>query len=118
MNNVEIDSRQDPVLINSGTSGAYFYNSLIQGNFDYVWGGGVLFATNCEIRTIGGTSTPNLAAPRTVNGATGNWPGYSGLLVSNGFSFVECTLTRAAGVTNCSMSDHNGSPNGLAAWIN
>src|SRR6185437_14677996 len=67
---------------------------------------------------IGGTSTPNLAAPRTVNGASGNWPGYSGLMVSNGFSFVECQLTRAAGVTNCLMSDHNGSPNGLAAWIN
>ena len=97
LNNAEVDSRQDTILINSGTTIAYFYNSLIQGNFDYVWGQGNLFATNCEIRTIGGTGTPNLAAPRTVNGSAGNWPGYSGLLVSNGFSFVECTLTRAAG---------------------
>src|SRR6185312_5784234 len=118
LNNAEVDSRQDTILVNSGTTIGYFYNSLIQGNFDYIWGGGDIFVTNCEIRTIGGTSTPNLAAPRTANGATGNWAGYSGLMVSNGFSFVECQLTRAPGVTNCLMSDHNGQPNGLAAWIN
>lgn len=118
LNNAEVDSRQDTILINSGTSQAYFYNSLIQGNFDYIWGGGNLFVTNCEIRTIGGTGTPNLAAPRTANGATGNWPGYGGLMVSNGFSFVKCQLTRAPGVTNCLMSDHNGQQNGQAAWIN
>ncbi|HXT13681.1 MAG TPA: pectinesterase family protein [Candidatus Angelobacter sp.] len=118
LNNAEVDSRQDTILDNSATSSAYFNNSLIQGNFDYVWGGGVLFATNCEIRTIGGTGTPNLAAPRTANGASGNWQGYGGLMVSNGFSFVNCQLTRAAGVTNCLMSDHNGQTNGLAAWIN
>ncbi len=118
LNNAEVDSRQDTILINSATSQAYFYNSLIQGNFDYVWGVGNLFVTNCEIRTIGGTGTPNLAAPRTANGNTGNWPGYLGNLVSNGFSFVECQLTRAAGVTNTLMSDHNGSTNGLVAYIN
>jgi hypothetical protein len=118
LNNAEVDSRQDTVLANVNTSQGYFYNSLIQGNFDYIWGGGNLFITNCEIRTIAGTATPNLSAPRTDNGATGNWPGYSGLLVSNGFSFVSCQLTRQSGVTNCSMSDGNGSPNGLAAWIN
>ena len=118
LNNAEVDSRQDTILANSGTTQCYFYNNLVQGNFDYVWGQGNLFATNCEFRTIGGTGTPNLAAPRTINGATGNWPGYGGLLVSNGFSFVKCQLTRAAGVTNCLMSDHNGTQNGLAAWIN
>jgi hypothetical protein len=118
LNNAEVDSRQDTILANSGTTQGYFYNSLVQGNFDYIWGGGNVFITNCEIRTIGGTGTPNLAAPRTVSGNTGNWPGYAGLMVSNGFSFVDCQLTRAAGVTNCLMSDHNGQTNGLAAWIN
>ena len=117
LNNAEVDSRQDTVLANSTTTQGYFYNSLVQGNFDYVWGVGNLFVTNCEIRTIGGTGTPNLAAPRTANGSTGNWPGYLGLMVSNGFSFVECQLTRAPGVTNCLMSDHNGSTNGLVAYI-
>ena len=118
LNNAEVDSRQDTILDNAGTSQCYFYNSLIQGNFDYVWGQGVLFATNCEFRTIGGTGTPNLAAPRTVNGPTGNWPGYGGLLVSNGFSFVQGQLTRAPGVTNCSLSGRNATQNGLVAYIN
>ncbi len=90
----------------------------MQGNYDYIWGGGNLFFTNCEIRTITGASQDNLVAPRTDNGVTGNWQGYSGLLVSNGFSFVNCQLTRQSGAVSCSMSDANGSPNGLAAWIN
>ncbi len=118
LNNAEVDSRQDTILANVNTSQGYFYNSLIQGNFDYIWGGGNLFFTNCQIRTITGTTTCNLAAPRTDNGATGNWPGYSGLLVSNGFSFVQCLLTFQSGAGLCSMSDANGEPNGNAAWIN
>jgi pectin methylesterase-like acyl-CoA thioesterase len=118
LNNAEVDSRQDTILANVNSSQGYFYNSLVQGNYDYVWGGGNLFFTNCELRTITGASQDNFAAPRTDNGATGNWPGYSGLLVSNGFSFVDCRLTRQSGTVSCSMSDANGSPNGLAAWVN
>jgi hypothetical protein len=117
LNNAEVDSRQDTILANVNTSQGYFYNSLITGNFDYIWGGGNLFFTNCQIRTITGTANCNLAAPRTDNGATGNWPGYSGLLVSNGFSFVECQLSFQSGAGLCTMSDANGSANGLAAWI-
>jgi pectin methylesterase-like acyl-CoA thioesterase len=117
LNNAEVDSRQDTILANVNSSQGYFYNSLITGNFDYIWGGGNLFFTNCEIRTITGTSSQNLAAPRTDNGPTGNWPGYNGLLVSNGFSFVYCMLTHSAStVTNCSMSDANGQLNGNAVW--
>ncbi len=119
LNNAEVDSRQDTILANVNTSQGYFYHSLIQGNFDYIWGGGNLFFTNCEIRTIAGVSSPNLVAPRTDNGPTGNWPGYLGLNVSNGFSFVNCQLTRATNtVTNCTLSDSNGSTNGNAVWIN
>lgn len=117
LNNAEVDSRQDTILANVNSSQGYFYNSLITGNFDYIWGGGNLFFTNCEIRTISGTATPNLVAPRTDNGATGNWPGYNGLLVSNGLSFVYCELTHSAStVTNCSMSDANGQINGNAVF--
>lgn len=119
LNNAEVDSRQDTILANVNTSQGYFNNSLIQGNFDYIWGGGNLFFTNCEIRTITGVTTPNLTAARTDNGPTGNWPGYLSLLVSNGFSFVNCQLTRSTNtVTNCTMSDNNGSTNGNAVWIN
>jgi len=119
LDNAEVDSRQDTFLANINSSQGYFYNSLIQGNFDYIWGGGNLFFTNCEIRTITGVTTPNLTAARTDNGPTGNWPGYLSLLVSNGFSFVNCQLTRSTNtVTNCTMADSNGSTNGNAVWIN
>ena len=118
LNNAEVDSRQDTILANSGTTQGYFYNSLVQGNFDYIWGGGNLFITNCQFNTITGTGTPNLTAARTQNGNSGNWPGYLGNLVSNGFSFVECQLTRSAGQTNCLMADHNGQTNGQVSFIN
>jgi Pectinesterase/Immunoglobulin domain/Bacterial Ig-like domain len=119
LNNATVASRQDTILANgSPQSQGYFYHSLVLGNFDYIWGGGDLFFTNCEIRTIPGVSTANLSAPRTDNGVTGNWPGYGGLLVSNGFSFVNCQLTRQDNtVGNIEMADHNGSQNGLTAWI-
>jgi Pectinesterase/Immunoglobulin domain/Bacterial Ig-like domain len=117
-NNSEIDSRQDTILANVNSSQGYFYNSLIKGNYDYVWGGGNLFFTNCELRTLAGSSTCNLSAARTDNGATGNWAGYLGLYSSNGISFVNCQLTRqSSAVTNCSMADANGSTNGNAVWI-
>lgn len=117
-NNAEIDSRQDTILANVNSSQGYFYNTLVQGNFDYIWGGGNLFFTNCVINTISGVSSPNLTAARTDNGATGNWPGYLGLNVSNGFSFVNCQLTRQTNtVTNCSMADQNGATNGNAVFI-
>jgi hypothetical protein len=118
LNNAEVDSRQDTILANVNSSQGYFYNSLVRGNYDYIWGGGNLFFTNCLFVTVAGASQDNFAAARTDNGATGNWPGYSGLLVSNGLAFVDCQLTRQSGTVSCSMSDANGSPNGLAAWIN
>lgn len=118
LNNAEVDSRQDTILANSGTTQGYFYNTFVQGNFDYIWGGGNLFITNCQFNTITGVATPNLTASRTQNGATGNWPGYLGLQVSNGFSFVECQLTLSGGQTNCSMADKNGATNGLSSFIN
>ena len=120
LNNAEVDSRQDTILANVNSDQGYFYNSLIQGNFDYIWGGGNLFITNCQFNTIGGASSFNLAAPRTDNGPTGPWQGPDGNFSSNGFSFVNCLLTRTSSstVSNISMSDGNGNPDGLAAWIN
>lgn len=117
--NAEVDSRQDTILANVNTSQGYFFKSLIQGNFDYIWGGGNCFFTNCEIRTIAGANNFNLTAARTDTGATGNWPGFGGLLVSNGLSFVNCRLTRASSsVTNITLAGANGTQNGLAAFIN
>jgi pectin methylesterase-like acyl-CoA thioesterase len=123
LNNANVGSYQDTLLANVNSSQGYFYNSLIEGQFDYIWGGGNLFFTNCELRTLlgagGSTTGGNLTASRTDNGATGNWLGFSGLYVSNGFSFVECQLTRANNtITSTTLADGNGTANGLAAWIN
>jgi len=122
-NNSSLGSYQDTLLANGGPQAqAYFYNSLIMGQFDYLWGGGNCFFTNCELRTLlgtGGSGSGNLVATRTDNGATGNWPGFLGLSVSNGFSFVKCQLTRINNnVTNVTLAGSNGTTNGNAVWIN
>jgi autotransporter-associated beta strand protein len=118
LNNADVNSRQDTILANVNTSQGYFYNSIVRGNFDYVWGGGNIFFTNCEIQTITGASQNNLVATRTDNGATGNWPGFGGLFVSNGISFVKCQLTRSdLSITNVTLAGANGTPNGNAAFI-
>jgi PKD repeat protein len=119
LNNAEVDSRQDTILANVNSSQGYFYNSLVQGNFDYIWGGGNLFFTNCELRTIPTASSYNLTAPRTDNGATGNWLGPDGNYASNGLAFVNCLLTKGSNsITSITMSDANGSPDGVSAFIN
>jgi hypothetical protein len=123
-NNSIIGSYQDSLLAN-GSVGAlgYFNNDLIEGQFDFIWGGGDLFFTNCEIRTLlgagGAVSGGNATAARTDNGVTGNWPGYYGLLSSNGFSFVSCQFTRSTNtIVGTTLADSNGSTNGNVSWIN
>jgi PKD repeat protein len=123
LNNAEVDSRQDTILANGGPqSQAYFINSLVQGNFDYVWGGGNCYFTKCEFRTIPTASSYNLTASRTDYSATsGYWPGapnFPTTFASNGLSFVHCQLTRSGvTVTNITMADANGAEDGLAAFI-
>ena len=83
---------------NSGnTSGtqAYFKNSLIQGDFDYIWGGMNAFFTNCEIRCLSVNS--HVTQARTDPG-------------SNGMSFVNCQVTKATGVTSnsCDLGRTDG----------
>jgi PKD repeat protein len=122
LNNAEVDSRQDTIYAN-GTpqTQGYFYNSLVQGNYDYIWGGGNLFITNCQFQTIPTTSQYNLCAPRTDNNTIPGegWISYDGThWSSNGFSFVNCLLTRSSStVSNITMSDSNGNPFGVASWI-
>ena len=120
-NYASMGSYQDTFLANVNSSQVYAYNSLVLGQFDYLWGGGNCFFTNCEIRTLlgaGGSGSGNLVATRTDATPTGNWPGFNGLAASNGFSFVRSFFTRAAGVTNVTLAGSNGTTNGVAAWIN
>ena len=122
LNNAEVDSRQDTILANVNTSQGYFYNSLVQGNFDYVWGGGNCYYNQCEFRTIPTATSYNLVATRTDTGTgpgAGQWPGFGiNQFTSNGFSFVHCKFTRATNsVTNITMAGANGTANGQSAWL-
>jgi pectin methylesterase-like acyl-CoA thioesterase len=103
-------SYQDTLLVNENSSEAYFYNSRIQGQFDFIWGGGRVFFTNCEIRTLtgsgGSVSGGNVTAARTGAGNT------------NGFSFMRCQFTRLNGnITNTTLAGANGNAGGNAAFI-
>ncbi len=121
INNCEIDSRQDTVLANINASQAFFYNSEIKGNFDYVWGGGNLFFLDCVLHTISGASGFNLTAARTDSSTTQStnepWVNPNGTTYSaNGFSFMDCTLEADPGVANISLADGNGNAGGLVSW--
>ena len=89
VNNCNIDSTQDTILANISTSKAYFNNSLIQGDVDFIWGGGNLFFTNCEVRWL--IRAGNAAALGPNPSPT------SSDISSNGFSFVNCRLTTLPG---------------------
>ena len=69
-NNVTVSSFQDTILANINASQGYFYNTTVRGNYDYVWGGGNLFFTNCTMHTVAGASSYNLTASRTDFGTT------------------------------------------------
>lgn len=124
VDNCEIDSRQDTVLINANTSQGYFNNCRIVGNFDYVWGVGVGYFNNCQFHTLTNTlsGSYNLTAPRTATAsslsATTPWVDPGGTLFSAyGFTFVNCTFDEDAGVTGITLSDSNGTPGGLDSWV-
>ena len=121
VNNCDICSRQDTVLANINASQAFFYHTKVNGNFDYIWGGGNLFFLDCILHTISGVSSPNLTAARTDTGTvqTTNepWANPNGINYSaNGFSFYNCTLEADPGVTSTTLGDINGTAGGLASW--
>ncbi len=126
LNNSEVDSRQDTILANGAPqSQGYFYNSLVQGNFDYVWGGGDCYFTKDQFQTIPTASSYNLTASRTDTGTAfgspgvGQWPAWgANQVTSNGLSFVQCLLTRSSStVSNITLADSNGTANGLASFV-
>ena len=98
-NNAEVDSYQDTILGNTSGSQAYFRDSLVQGDTDFIWGGMNAFFTNCEIRCLSANS--HITQARTD-------------AVSNGMAFVDCRLTKAAGVTSnsCDFGRTLGFPEG------
>ena len=125
VNNCDIISRQDTILINANTSSAYFYNSRVIGNFDYIWGVGIGYFNHCVLHTLTNTlsSSYNLTAARTLTSSSSStntpWLNPNGTTYSaNGFSFMDCTLEADPGVANISLADSNGTPGGLDSWVN
>lgn len=122
VNNCDVNSLQDTILVNVNSSQAYLHGSTICGNFDYIWGGGNVFITNCVIRTVPNiyvTNNYNLTASRTDTGGTGNWSAPVGVnqFTSNGISYVNCRLEADPAVTTVTLEGANGTVNGLASWI-
>jgi hypothetical protein len=125
VNNCDILSRQDTILINASASQGYFYNCRIVGNFDYVWGSGVGYFDTCVLHTLTNTlsGSYNLTAARTQTSSSYStntpWLNPNGTTYSaNGLSFVNCTIEADAGVSNITLSDSNGTAGGLDAWVN
>jgi len=120
LNNANVASRQDTILANVNSSQGYFYNSLVQGNYDYVWGGGNLYFDTCTLETIAGASTANLTAARTDTsaGTSSNFPWLNpgGTYTANGMSFVNCSITADAGVGAVTLADGNGSAGNNVSW--
>jgi autotransporter-associated beta strand protein len=125
VDNCDIVSRQDTILINANTSQGYFNNCRVIGNFDYIWGVGVGYFNNCVFHTITNStsSSYNLTAARTQTSgslsAATPWVNPNGVTFSAyGFSFVGCTFEADSGVTGITMAGSNGTAGGLDSWVN
>ncbi|MBI5690073.1 MAG: immunoglobulin domain-containing protein [Verrucomicrobia bacterium] len=81
LNRVTLSSYQDTLLWNGGL---FVTDSLIEGDVDFMWGGGAAFFQRCELRSLG---SGYLAQVR--NSQTGK-----------GHVYVDCRLTAPAGVNN------------------
>jgi hypothetical protein len=118
--NTEIVSRQDTILVNTYTSQAYFRESTIRGNYDYIWGGGNVYFDGCNIHTITGVGSPNITAARTTTSASSNatfrWLNPGGTYTANGLSFVGCSFTTDGSVGNTTLAGNNGTAGNLVSW--
>ncbi len=104
-NNSEISSFQDTILVNTSENTAYFSDSLIQGDVDFIWGGGNCFFTNSEIRSLRATGGYVTQARTAAN--------------SNGMSFVKCAFTvPSSGYVNCLFGRAINTTNGNVALVN
>ena len=102
--NAEVDSYQDTILMNTTDTTGYFKDSLIQGDVDFIWGGGNLFFTNCEIRSMRGNAAA-ITNPRTTAGL-------------NGMSFFHCQVTRAStNFVNDTFGRSLSNPDGNAIFV-
>jgi pectin methylesterase-like acyl-CoA thioesterase len=100
--NANIRSLQDTLL---WSGRVYADNSLIEGNVDYVWGTGIAYFNQCELKTVGRTGV--IVQSRNVAGAYG-------------YVFVDSKLTADAAATNNMLAriDVSAYPGSHVAYIN
>jgi pectin methylesterase-like acyl-CoA thioesterase len=99
--NSNLRSLQDTILSDGRL---YVTGSLVEGNVDYIWGTGVAYFNNCEIKTVGRSGYGVQAR---------NGTGY-------GYVFVDSRLTSDAGITGHVLAriDVSAYPNSHVAFIN
>jgi pectin methylesterase-like acyl-CoA thioesterase len=112
LDNCKLTSYQDTILINTAnTSAGYFNKCLVQGDVDFIWGSGIGFFDQCEMRAMqrSGNSGGIYTQARTGTGVYG-------------LIFRDCDITKsAASVTNnwtLGRDGGNGNPYGNVAWLN
>lgn len=111
MLNATLCSYQDTLLVNQSGDQAYVQDSHIQGDTDYIWGSGTLYATNDELMAMSIQSY--LTQARTGQN-------------TNGFAFINCRIYgQNSGITNGALGRDAGSsgntpsyPYGQAAYVN
>ena len=110
VNNCTIASFQDTILANTATTKAYFNNSLVQGDVDFIWGGGNLFFTNCEVRYLARAANAGAVGPNPSPGASE--------VTSNGFAFINCVFSAPVNATNNTIGRTRGIAGANMALIN
>ncbi|MBV9085058.1 MAG: Ig-like domain-containing protein [Acidobacteriaceae bacterium] len=103
LNRVNLSSFQDTLLLQNR---AFVTNSYIEGDVDFMWGGGQVFFEDCELKAL------NPAYYTQIRNAQG----------SHGNVYVNCILTRAPNVADASSYlsriDPNGFPFSEVVFIN
>lgn len=97
LDRVTLSSLQDTLLWNGSL---FVTDSLIEGDVDFMWGGGACYFQRCELRSLG---AGYLAQVR--NGETGR-----------GHVYVDCRLTAAPGVSNVYLARIDPRPDVANTW--
>jgi pectin methylesterase-like acyl-CoA thioesterase len=100
LRNCDFLSFQDTLLLSGRV---YVTNCYVEGDVDFIWGQGVAFFENCEIKAVHDGYYLQSRSP-------GTHPGYV---------FLNCKLTAAPGVNKCWLAriDSDRFPHSQAAFI-
>jgi len=104
VNNCDLRSYQDTFMVNSTADTAYFKDSLIEGDADFIWGIGRVVFQSCEIKSLSGGYVCAMRNPSGQYGAV----------------FLDCRFTRSPGVTGVvfGREDPNVYPASAVAVVN